>query len=145
MTQEFIHASAESLARLHTKEAIGAAVEVLRDKTAFPGDRLKAAQLILDRGHGKPTSVSVQVPAKRAVAAQLANMSEDQLMAILQSRQRNAPTDDSTTAQTPNLPARWHGHTVTDAEYTEKTDDELLAERFAAITPRKADPDDPSA
>lgn len=130
MSQEFLQASAESLARLHTKEAIGAAVEVLRDKSAFPGDRLKAAQLILDRGHGKPTSVSVQVPAKRATAQQLINMSEEQLMAIIASRQRNPPTEDSQTVQTKNVPARFHGSDVVDAEIVDEA--EIMRRRFAA-------------
>lgn len=121
MTQEFLQASAESLARLHTKEAIGAAVEVLRDRSAFPSDRLKAAALILDRGHGKPTSVTVQIPAKKAAAAQLVGMSDADLMAIIASRQRNPQTEDAQSAQTPNLPARWHGADVVDAEYEDPT------------------------
>lgn len=128
MTQEFFQASAEALARLHTKEAIGTAVEVMRDRGAFPSDRLKAAQLILDRGHGKPTSVTVAVPAKRATTQQLIGMSEADLMAIIASRQRNAPTEDSTTTQTPGVPARWHGHEIVDAEVV--SEEEIMARRF---------------
>ena len=130
MTQEFLQATAESLARAHTKEAIGAAVDVLRDKSAFPSDRLKAAQLILDRGHGKPTSVTVSVPAKRATAQQLVNMTEADLLAIIASRQRNAPTQDSSTMQTPGVPARFHGSEVIEAEFV--SEEELMARRFRA-------------
>lgn len=128
MGQELLQASAETLARMHTKEAIGAAVEVLRDRSAFASDRLRAAQLILERGHGKPTSVTVSVPAKRAIAAALNNYSEAELMNIVKSRQRNAPTKDSPTAQTPNLPARLHGHEVVEGELV--SEEELMAQRF---------------
>lgn len=130
MTQEFLQATAESLSRAHTKEAIGAVVEILRDKSAFPGDRLKAAQILLDRGHGKPTNVTVSVPAKRATAQQLINMTEADLLAIIASRQRNAPTEDSSTTQTPGVPARFHGSEVVDAEFV--SEEELMARRFRA-------------
>lgn len=140
MSQEFLQATAESLARAHTKEAIGAVIEVLRDRSAFPSDRLKAAQLILDRGHGKPTNVTVSVPAKRATAAQLINMSEADLLAIIASRQRNAPTEDSSTSQTKNVPARFHGHEVIEAEYV--SEEELMARRFreAGLVEEDEDP-----
>jgi hypothetical protein len=140
MSQEFLQATAESLARLHTKEAIGAAVEILRDKSQFAADRLKAAQMILDRGHGKPTSVTVSVPAKRATAQQLINMTEEQLLAIIASRQRNAPTEDSATTQTKNLPARFHGAEVVDAEIVDE--DELMRRRFAGLVDE--DDEDPT-
>jgi hypothetical protein len=131
MTQEFLQATAESLARAHTKEAIGAIMEVLRDKSVFPSERLKAAQLILERGHGKPTSVTVSIPAKRATAQQLINMTEEQLLAIIASRQRNAPTEDSQTTQTKNVPTRFHGSEVVDAEIV--SEEELMARRFAGL------------
>lgn len=141
MSQEFLQASAESLSRLHTKEAIGAVVEVLRDRTAFPGDRLKAAQILLDRGHGKPTSVTVAIPAKRAITAQLAGMSEEQLLAIVASRQRQPQTEDSQSRQA-GVPAIFHGHTIVDGEI--ETEEETMARRFreAGLV---SDDDDPTA
>jgi hypothetical protein len=75
-------ASADSLARLHTREAIGTLVDVMRDKEARSSDRIAAAKEVLDRGHGKATQAIISIPARHAVAARLAAMSDEALLAI---------------------------------------------------------------
>lgn len=50
-------ASAEirSLARAHTENAISALASIMNQKKAPPSARVQAAQVLLDRGWGKPT------------------------------------------------------------------------------------------
>lgn len=43
------------MARSYTAEALGAAVKILRKPKAADQAKLKAAEIILERGHGKPT------------------------------------------------------------------------------------------
>lgn len=43
------------LARVHTVEAVGVLVEIMRDKYQPAPARVAAASQILDRGYGKPT------------------------------------------------------------------------------------------
>lgn len=87
MANEYQPASADALARLHAREAVGAIVEVMRNRDAAPEHRLRAAALLLDRGHGKPTQAVVTVPATRANAARLAGMTTAALLAIVQRAQ----------------------------------------------------------
>lgn len=47
-----------------------------------PAERLRAAQTILERGHGKAVQAVIQVPAKARLQAQLAEMSDEQLLAL---------------------------------------------------------------
>lgn len=70
------------MAREHTELAI----ETLADAAANSfrdSDRIAAANALLDRGHGKPLSVAVQVPMNRQVAEQLARMSDSDLMGVI--------------------------------------------------------------
>ena len=87
--------TADSLARQHTEKAIEVVVEVMNDPFAENKDRLKAADTILDRGHGKPNQAIIAVPGNRQIAALLAGKSDDELMAILNQTQlpRLAPID----------------------------------------------------
>jgi len=62
--------SIRELARAHTDEAINVAVAIMRDPTSPEATRLKAVELVLDRGWGKPeTSANVQLSDNRDVAA----------------------------------------------------------------------------
>lgn len=73
---------ASTLARVHTELAI----ETLADAAANSfkdSDRIAAANALLDRGHGKPLSVAIQVPMNRQVAEQLARMSDSDLMGVI--------------------------------------------------------------
>lgn len=46
-------------------------------------DRLRAAEVILDRGHGKAAQAIIAVPASRQLQAALAGMSEAELMQLV--------------------------------------------------------------
>lgn len=87
--------TADSLAREHTEKAIGTIVEVMDDPFAENKDRLKAAETILDRGHGKPSQAIIAVPGNRQLAVLLAGKTDDELMAILNQTQlpRLAPIE----------------------------------------------------
>lgn len=80
--QQYIPASADSLARLHTAEAIGTLVSIQRNKQAKDADRIKAASELLDRGHGKAVQATIAVPVRQAVAAKLAGLDDSALLAI---------------------------------------------------------------
>lgn len=143
-----LNASADSMSRLYTAEAVGLAVQIVRGDIpgAKAADRLRAAQLILDRGHGRAVQAVISVPARQAVAARLAAMSEDALLAIAArgSREQNGgpkapgaaagtpqerdepyadsdlPTPRNGTPRPTNgalVPARFRHDEVTDAEY----------------------------
>lgn len=80
-------ARADELARLHTDLAIRTAVEIMTGEHAEDRDRLRAAELVLDRGHGKPIAAVIQLPAPRRAAEALAAMDDDALLAVLQRQQ----------------------------------------------------------
>jgi len=48
-------ANIRSLARAHTENAIAALASIMNQKKAPPSARIAAAQVLLDRGWGKPT------------------------------------------------------------------------------------------
>lgn len=77
-------ATADSLARVHTAEAMGLLVQVVRGDVpgAKANDRIRAAETILDRGHGKAVQAVISVPSRQRVAAQLAAMSTEDLLRI---------------------------------------------------------------
>lgn len=87
--------TADALARAHTEKAIETIAEVMVDPFAENKDRLKAADIILDRGHGKPAQAIIAVPGNRAIAALLSQKSDDELMALINQSQlpRLAPID----------------------------------------------------
>jgi len=72
--------SADALAREHTERAVEVIAEVMNDPFAEDRDKVKAAEAMLDRGHGKPLTATIQVPANRAQAALLAAMSDSELL-----------------------------------------------------------------
>jgi hypothetical protein len=74
--------SVEALAREHTEQAIETIAEIMNEDSLLvePQHRLRAAEMLLDRAHGKPTSVSVQLPANRRAAQRYAQLSDDELM-----------------------------------------------------------------
>jgi len=65
----------KSLARQYTDEAILALADVVRDADAPPIARVKAAEALLDRGHGRPTQ---HIEAK---ISPLEELSDDELTA----------------------------------------------------------------
>lgn len=77
--------SVEALAREHTEDAINTIAEIMNEDSLLvePQHRLRAAELLLDRAHGKPTSVSVQLPPNRRAAQRYAQLSDEELMEAL--------------------------------------------------------------
>lgn len=73
--------TADSLARLHTAEAIGTLVDVMRNGLK-DSDRVSAAKEVLDRGHGKAAQAVISIPARQAVAQRLAQLDDSALLAI---------------------------------------------------------------
>ena len=75
--------SADTLARGYTQKAIDTIAEVMQDGFAEDRDRLNAAKIMLDRGHGVASQATIAIPMNRKAAALLATMSDDDLMAII--------------------------------------------------------------
>jgi hypothetical protein len=75
--------SLDNLAREHTDEAMDTVHRIMSDPTAEDRDRLAAAREILDRGHGKPLTAVISLPANKRQAALLAAMSEEELEATI--------------------------------------------------------------
>lgn len=83
-THDTVSNDDSELAKLHTGEAIGAIVEVMRSPHSPPQDRLRAAGMLLERAHGRPAQSAPQgVRRDRPIAARLAAMSDDALLAVL--------------------------------------------------------------
>jgi hypothetical protein len=91
--------AADTLAREHTDTAIKTLAEVMSDPFAENKDRIKAAESLLDRGHGKPTQAIIALPPSRAQAARLAALSDDELLNVIQHAQlpRLAPLPEDAT------------------------------------------------
>jgi hypothetical protein len=79
--------SADRLAQEHTETAIETLAEVMRDPFAENKDRIKAAESLLDRGHGKAAQAVIQLPASREQARRLAAMSDDDLLTVIQAHE----------------------------------------------------------
>jgi hypothetical protein len=79
--------SADNLAREHTETAIRTLAEIMNDEFAEDKDRIKAADTILDRGHGKPSQAIIAIPGNRQMAALLAGKTDDELIALLNQTQ----------------------------------------------------------
>lgn len=88
--------TADTLARAYASEAIGVQVEVMRNGAEKAADRLRAAQDILDRGFGKPTSTVVTLPARANAAHRLASMSDSALLAVVQAARVAATAAEAT-------------------------------------------------
>jgi hypothetical protein len=124
-------AHADALARLHTAEAMGTVVEVMRDKFAKPSEKLKAAEMILDRGHGKAAQAVIAVPARQALASRMAQLDDSALLAIAAAA-RQIRMNDGT------LPAL-------EAPFGMVPDDVTEAEWKQANPPKEPDYDLPAA
>ena len=77
--------SLDALAREHTERAVEVLADVMNDPFAEPRDKIKAADSMLDRGHGKPLTAVIALPASRRQAAMLAAFTDEELMARIQS------------------------------------------------------------
>lgn len=72
---------ADKLARKHTEAAIQTLAEIMYDGDAKPADRIKAADSILDRGHGKAQQAIIVVPMDKQSRDALYDLSDEELMA----------------------------------------------------------------
>lgn len=130
--QVYLPATADSLARLHTAEAVGTLVDVMRN-AAKPNERTRAAELLLDRGHGRAVQAVITVPARQARALKLYAMSTAELLEIAkggggstpESRSPHAGGVGGGTIQQPEatrLPLSVTAEDVIDAEFEEAID-----------------------
>lgn len=90
--------SADSLAREAAEEAIGIIKEEMRNPLNEAKDRLKAAEMLLERGHGKPTQAIIAIPASRRVAEAAASLTEEELLDVMRSTplpRLSAPVQDA--------------------------------------------------
>ena len=69
----------DSIAREHTERAVETITSIMDNEMNEPRDRLAAAQAILDRGHGKPLTAVIQLPASKREAAALAAFTDEEL------------------------------------------------------------------
>lgn len=137
MTTTITRATADSVARAHALDALKVIHDVMADPKLKAADRLRAAEMMLDRGYGKPTAAVIQVPAGRALSARLAAMSDDALLALMQKTEGEGtpegegPRDSAGPAAVPTAEtfpygqsghgqlALGYAHDIVDAEYTE--------------------------
>lgn len=75
--------NADALARESAGEAIKVIREIMIDPLAENKDRLKAAESLLERGHGKPAQAIIAIPASRRVGETAASMTDEQLLEIM--------------------------------------------------------------
>lgn len=75
--------STEQMARDHAKEAIGVLHEIMVSPEAENKDRLRAAETLLDRGHGKAVSAVISVPLAKRQQQAMASMTDEELMAAI--------------------------------------------------------------
>jgi cytochrome P450 len=86
----------DRLAQEHTERAVTVLAEILDDPFAENKDRIRAAESLLDRGHGKPAQAIIALPMNREQARRLAAMSDDDLLQVVQAHELprlNPPTD----------------------------------------------------
>jgi len=115
---------ADQLARSHTEQAIATLAAIMNNTLSEDKDRIKAADSLLDRGHGKPLAAVIQLPPSKLQLQLLAAAEDDELLEIMRAR------------PLPRL-----GHDAIDGEFTESAPDAtpvtLLSEVLAgAATPR---------
>ncbi len=73
----------DRLAQEHTERAIETITDIMNSNLAEDRDRIRAAEVILDRGHGKPLTATIALPPSKQQAQMLASMTDDELMAAM--------------------------------------------------------------
>lgn len=73
----------DAQAREHDEEAIGILREIMIDPFSEAKDRIRAAESLLDRGHGKAAQAIIAVPAGRRQMQQAAALDDSALMEII--------------------------------------------------------------
>lgn len=74
---------ADAIARDHVADAISTVVEVMNDPLSEVKDRLKAAEMIIERGEGKVAQAIIAIPGTKRMAEQYAAMTDDALMDLI--------------------------------------------------------------
>lgn len=77
----------DALARDHGEEAIQALREVMIDPFSEAKDRIRAAEALLDRGHGKAAQAIIAVPVTRKQMQQAAALEDSDLLEIIRNQQ----------------------------------------------------------
>jgi hypothetical protein len=95
--------SIETLARGYATVAMAALVKILQNPKDYPANAVvNAAKEILDRGYGKPTQTTVQVPARQVGAQRYARHTDEDLLRIMNGEEPELkalpPPDDPTQA-----------------------------------------------
>lgn len=75
--------NADAQARDHTEEAINVLHDIMVDPFQEAKDRLRAAESLLERGHGKAVSAVISIPLERRQKAEMAAMTDEELMAAI--------------------------------------------------------------
>jgi hypothetical protein len=73
------------LTRTHAREMVDVIHEIAVDPMEKASDRLRAANMILDRGYGTPTQSVIQIPMERQRRIEEAKFTDAQLEHIIRS------------------------------------------------------------
>jgi hypothetical protein len=73
----------DAQAREYSGEAIEVLHELMTDPFQEARDRIRAAESLLERGHGKAVSAVISVPLERRQKAEMAAMTDEELMAAI--------------------------------------------------------------
>jgi hypothetical protein len=115
---------ADTLAREHTDTAIATLAAIMNNQLSEDKDRIKAADSLLDRGHGKPLAAVIQLPPSKLQLQLLAAAEDDELLEIMRAK------------PLPRL-----GHDAIEGEFTESPPVVLRSQLIAAALPDEV-PDD---
>lgn len=74
---------ADAIARDHVSEAMEVIRDVMIDPLSETKDRLKAAEMIIERGEGKVAQAIIAIPGTKRMAEQYAAMTDDALMDLI--------------------------------------------------------------
>ena len=79
-----MHKTINDKAREYADDAIAVAADVMSNPTEETRDRLRAAEMILDRAYGKAAQAVIAIPANRAARQLAAQYSDEQLDNIIE-------------------------------------------------------------
>ncbi len=100
----------DALAREYTDDVVETAADIMKDPLMEPRDRLRAAEFLAERGHGKASQAIIALPMTRKLAQQLYAMSNEELLAVI----GHDPGQLSAPAQAGSIDAEY---TTVDAEH----------------------------
>lgn len=89
---------ADQIARDFTADALSVIVDVMQDPLSDPKERLKAAEMLLERGEGKVAQAIIALPASKKLIELTAAMTDEDLYAVIETQplpRLGAPTQDA--------------------------------------------------